>query len=334
LPTAPLGDSNMLRPGEWVVATGHPLGVHRGRPPVVRIGRVLGYPDRERTRTITKVVTDAPLISGDSGGPLFDLNGRVVAINVMIGGGRRDGISMHTLINLPKNALDSLKRGETLTAIEGPPAAFVDALRQARGQLARGENAAAIVSLESCRAIDPTDATVRLLEARAYSHARNPGAAVAQLEQACALGYNDLDELNTARDFATLTPPPRFKQLVARLEAWNGVPGERKSDRAVTAAASRLAPEMSRGAVRVLSEEGREVAMGVVMSASGDVLTKASELPAGEVRCILRDGRIVHARKLREDERWDVALLKVEATGLETVDFADGCAVGQWVFTP
>ena len=84
---------------------------------MVRLGRVLGYRPPESGEPIINVVTDAPLISGDSGGPLFDLNGRVVAINVMISGGtgrgRRPGISMHSLVNLPKYAMEQLKKGET-----------------------------------------------------------------------------------------------------------------------------------------------------------------------------------------------------------------------------
>jgi serine protease Do len=333
LPASPIGDSSTLRPGQWVVATGHPLGLHPGRPPVVRIGRVLGYPEREKNRTASKVITDAPLISGDSGGPLFDLNGRVVGINVMIGGGRKDGISMHTLINLPKYVLENLKKGETLTEPPTAPQDYTQLLGQAKAQLARGENAAAIATLGQCQAKDPTDASVRLLTAHAQARARNYPAAISSVEQACSLGYSDVELLRGDRDFSAFADNPRFKQLVERLTLWAGLPGDRKRDRQFLTAAGHLCPEMGRGVVRILAD-GLEVAYGTVMSAGGEVLTKASELPEGELRCILADGRVVPVARKTRDPKWDVALLQVQATGLETVELTETYGVGQWVFTP
>ncbi len=76
-PTAPIGAAAAVKQGSWVVAMGHPLGYRPGRPPVVRLGRIA-----EKTDGMLK--TDCPLISGDSGGPLFDLEGRVIAINSRI----------------------------------------------------------------------------------------------------------------------------------------------------------------------------------------------------------------------------------------------------------
>ncbi|MFZ5831733.1 MAG: trypsin-like peptidase domain-containing protein [Planctomycetota bacterium] len=64
--------------GTWCLAVGHPLGFQNERPPVVRVGRVLRSGDGF-------VQTDCPLVGGDSGGPLFDLEGRVFGINSRIG---------------------------------------------------------------------------------------------------------------------------------------------------------------------------------------------------------------------------------------------------------
>lgn len=64
--------------GLWCVALGHPGGLERGRPPVVRIGRLLSV-GRQGIRT------DCSLMSGDSGGPLVDLDGRVLGIHSRIG---------------------------------------------------------------------------------------------------------------------------------------------------------------------------------------------------------------------------------------------------------
>lgn len=77
-PYAEMGKSGDLKNGQWVVALGHPGGYRKDRPPVLRIGRVL-------TRTNSLIVTDSTLIGGDSGGPLFDLDGKVVGIHSRIG---------------------------------------------------------------------------------------------------------------------------------------------------------------------------------------------------------------------------------------------------------
>jgi serine protease Do len=78
-PFVELGKSADLQPGQWVVATGHPGGFQPGRTPVVRVGRVT-------LATKSVVMTDCTLVGGDSGGPLFDMRGRLVGIHSRISG--------------------------------------------------------------------------------------------------------------------------------------------------------------------------------------------------------------------------------------------------------
>lgn len=77
-PACKLSDMRTLRVGDWCLATGHPGGYQEGRAPVVRLGRIVEF-------LAGMVQTDCPLLGGDSGGPLFDLNGNVIAINSRIG---------------------------------------------------------------------------------------------------------------------------------------------------------------------------------------------------------------------------------------------------------
>src|SRR5262249_25426950 len=65
--------------GQWCIATGHPGGFRPGRTPVVRLGRI------QEARDMF-VRTDCSLVGGDSGGPLFDMQGRVIGIHSRIGG--------------------------------------------------------------------------------------------------------------------------------------------------------------------------------------------------------------------------------------------------------
>jgi len=82
---AHLGDSNVLRVGDFAIAVGSPLGLAR----TVTLGIVsaLGRSLRSEVagRMIEGVIqTDAPLNPGNSGGPLLDGSGRVVGINTAI----------------------------------------------------------------------------------------------------------------------------------------------------------------------------------------------------------------------------------------------------------
>ena len=77
-PYAELGVSKDLKAGQWCIATGHPGGFKKDRPPVVRVGRVGVFND-------SLIQTDCTLVGGDSGGPLFDMTGKVIGIHSRIG---------------------------------------------------------------------------------------------------------------------------------------------------------------------------------------------------------------------------------------------------------
>jgi len=73
------GDSKKLEAGDRVVAMGHSAGFDLNRTPPVRFGQVVSKgPGNFFT-------TDCTLIGGDSGGPIFDMQGRIIGINSSIG---------------------------------------------------------------------------------------------------------------------------------------------------------------------------------------------------------------------------------------------------------
>jgi len=102
-PVVELGDSAAVATGSWSVAVGHPFGYRPGRPPVVRLGRIL-------RNTPTTIQTDCPLISGDSGGPLFDLDGKLIGINSRIGGQTEQNYHVPTAVF--QEHWDRLQRSE------------------------------------------------------------------------------------------------------------------------------------------------------------------------------------------------------------------------------
>lgn len=79
-PFVEMGDAAKLKEGAWCLALGHPEGYRKGRTPVLRLGRYLGHP-----RNSKFLRTDCALVGGDSGGPLFALDGKVIGIHSQIG---------------------------------------------------------------------------------------------------------------------------------------------------------------------------------------------------------------------------------------------------------
>lgn len=81
-PQAPLGNSENLKVGQWVIAIGNPYGLDR----TVTVGVVSakGRSDLGITTYENFIQTDASINPGNSGGPLLDLEGNVVGINTAI----------------------------------------------------------------------------------------------------------------------------------------------------------------------------------------------------------------------------------------------------------
>ncbi|QEG21472.1 S1C family serine protease [Mariniblastus fucicola] len=102
-PVAKIGKSKSLSEGDWVVLLGHSGGFELGRKPPVRTGKVLGFNEYQ-------IETDAVLIGGDSGGPLFNLEGELVGIHSSIG----DSIAenRHVMTEIFARDYDRMKRGE------------------------------------------------------------------------------------------------------------------------------------------------------------------------------------------------------------------------------
>jgi len=107
LTAAPLGDSDLLQVGDWVIAIGNPFGLgHTVTVGVVSAkGRTLGgnYDDF--------IQTDASINPGNSGGPLLNLRGEIIGINTAIASrtGQSAGIGFAVPINLAKEIIPQLK---------------------------------------------------------------------------------------------------------------------------------------------------------------------------------------------------------------------------------
>ncbi|MSR18891.1 MAG: trypsin-like serine protease [Phycisphaerales bacterium] len=100
-----LGNSVAMHAGDWVLGFGHTYGVYSDpwHPPAVRLGRI-------RNNRGDVLDMDAPISSGDSGGPLLNLQGQVVG--VLASGGSEPWIGSSTSADLVKRVMDSMRVGE------------------------------------------------------------------------------------------------------------------------------------------------------------------------------------------------------------------------------
>ena len=113
LPHVEFGDSDTAEVGDWVMAIGNPFGLGGS----VTLGIVSA-----RNRELNSgpydsfIQTDAAINQGNSGGPLFDMEGKVVGINtaLLARGGSSIGIGFAVPVNLAKPVIDQLiEFGET-----------------------------------------------------------------------------------------------------------------------------------------------------------------------------------------------------------------------------
>ena len=104
-PTAPLGDSDRLRVGEWVCAIGNPLAYEH----TVTVGVISFIGRKLFDRSLDNYIqTDAAINFGNSGGPLINVRGEVIGINAAISS-RASNIGFAVPVNQARDVLPQLK---------------------------------------------------------------------------------------------------------------------------------------------------------------------------------------------------------------------------------
>lgn len=108
LPAVPLGNSDQLKPGEWAIAIGNPLGLDNTVTEGIisatgRSSNNVGVP----AERVNFIQTDAAINPGNSGGPLLNAQGEVIGMNTAIIQNAQ-GIGFAIPINTAKNIADRL----------------------------------------------------------------------------------------------------------------------------------------------------------------------------------------------------------------------------------
>jgi serine protease Do len=116
LPAVEWGDSSGVRPGDWVIAIGNPFGLG-GSVTAGIVSKHARDISRARAGGVTEYIddfiqTDASINGGNSGGPLFDMNGRVIGINtaMLSADGTNIGISFSIPSTVAKPIVEQLKQ--------------------------------------------------------------------------------------------------------------------------------------------------------------------------------------------------------------------------------
>ncbi len=122
-PAAELADSDRLRVGDWVFAMGNPFLLATDFQPTVSYGIISGvhryqFPSGTLLEYADCIQTDASVNPGNSGGPLFDAQGRLVGINGRCSFEKRGrvnvGVAYAISINQIKNFLGVLQSGRVV----------------------------------------------------------------------------------------------------------------------------------------------------------------------------------------------------------------------------
>jgi len=124
LTAVPMGDSDRLQVGDFVLAIGNPFGL--GQTVTSGIVSALGRSNLGIEGYEDFIQTDASINPGNSGGPLADLQGRIVGINtaILAPGGGNIGIGFAVPINMARQVMDQLvhygeiRRGRIGVAIQ------------------------------------------------------------------------------------------------------------------------------------------------------------------------------------------------------------------------
>lgn len=108
-PFVDVNKTDQAKLGDWIFSLGHSGGFDKERGVVVRLGRLVRVAN-------TTIQTDGALIGGDSGGPLFDMEGRLIGIHSRVG--PQIPVNMHVPVAVFLDGWENMMKSEFVG--EGP----------------------------------------------------------------------------------------------------------------------------------------------------------------------------------------------------------------------
>ena len=312
-----------LKKGEWVMALGHPQGFHANRGSPLRLGKVLQTNDSRQPF----IMTGCTVTGGDSGGPLFDMDGKVVGIHSFVSQNLLH--NFHVPMQGFRRFWDRLKSGDkwgrlgtmhefgderdtgrqrailgvrpSTDSVEGGGVALRGTVEDSGAEKAGLRKDDIIKSIDDIVISKRDDLTEYLLE-------KSPGDEVSvkflrgeeEMEVSFALGSRPLE----------------------RSESRSGARRESMLHEDVLGAYEDAVKPVSASTVRIFAE-GNEIILGTIVSEDGYLVTKASAIKGeSDFKCHLPNGDRVDAEIVSLNRTHDLGLMKVEAEGLTPVEWA------------
>lgn len=340
LPTVPMGDSTSLVTNQPCVGLSYPGGQLAGQEPVARFGRVV----RSKTRR-GMLQSTALMEPGDSGGPLFDLNGCVIGIHSRIGLSTQRNYEVP--IEVYRTFWNELNREQVFTE-SGPPRPMLGVrLLEAEGGDDDGPFGLKVVdvvedSLAENGGIEDADTLVKIQDRELKSvrdlqdaliTARDDGLKTLhvslirddqplELEVAFDVEREPAPEVPLPEnDLPDVRAPRGFPELAGFAETF----GELES--LLDDACLEITSTFAADATRTIT--------GTRILGTPWVISKSSEV--GEQPQTLIDGEKRALRVVQRDTENDLVLLRaadVNATGVSLAEKAPVVAVGTFLLTP
>ncbi len=337
-PFAEMGSTTESKVGDYCFAMGHPGGHRIERAAPVRVGRILSIGNRT-------VVSDCAILLGDSGGPLFDMNGRVIGIHSMITSLIIE--NRHVAIDSFRHDWDRLLAGDRwgrLRSTDNDLAAsgffgvqlkwkdFVPEVSRVfpntpaeKAGLKQGD---VLLTVAHGRIADRLDLSTTLdlleeeqtVEIGILRDGKKSTIALVTGDDAAEIESEDeADEPLQRPGRSGDADHDREQEILDQLSENRSIgTHEKRADSELTLYSPVVAS--NKNSVVSIRDGGLLMCLGTVMSADGYILTKASELHGAiDPEVILPDGRRFKAQELATDYAFDLMLLKVEATNLQPV---------------
>ena len=339
-PHADMGKTTDTQPGQWCFALGHPGGYRTDRQAPLRFGRVLSVGSRT-------VVSDCAILLGDSGGPLFDMEGRVIGIHSMITSLIIE--NRHVAIDAFHHDWERLMAGERWgklrssdndaieTGIFGIRVAWrdfipvVDDVIDGTPAKAAGiQKGDVLLGIGAGRIADRLDLStiIDLLEEdqQVDVRIRRGGEELAlKLTTGDLMTTDSADTSEGSRGGSarrdSIREEQREKEIMEQLSDNRRIgPNEKRAPEAL----QQFNPvaEEHRNGVVAIRDGGPLLCLGTVVSSDGYILTKASELnDALRPEVVFPKGGRFPAKEVARDVSFDLALLKVDGRELQPLEF-------------
>ena len=361
-PFMTLGKSADLKKGQFCLAMGHAGGVMKNRKAPLRLGRIL-VNGKGDTMT-NNIVSDATVISGDSGGPLFDIKGNIIGINSSIGGSY--SVNRHVPVDIFHKHWQAFLDGKTLGKYVDYTKPKQNTQSSSFGKLfqqkIKEKDPEALKYLATAKKnggkLKMTQAQQQALIKKWSGKASQAPKNNSEIKKNLSFNKKDMDPklMEELKKYSKIGPDGKMKlqvdasnidkvkpllkklgiekETIAKVKKTDfgaGING--KGAKSFLSKFNSQTESHASSVVKVM-KEGKQVSLGSIISHDGYILAKASEVYLGELSCKIGK-KVYPAEFIKSDNRYDIALLKVDAEGLESVNWESSSdLLGTWLLSP